>query len=91
MTVPLLCTDAPAPMRVCEVDLKKAKNYTIWRSADVLAIERVRDMEPPADVERIRDGRFRWWVTLPMPLQECPTLNGEPKCDGATKFLPLLQ
>lgn len=88
----LLCTDAPPETRVCEVDDDNTRGAAIWRGADALALQRIAQSEPPADARTpAGNGRYRVTVTVPMPIQDCPTFNGQPKCDGATRFLPLKQ
>jgi len=92
MQVPLICTDAPAATRKCEVDMHRVLRQVLWRDADRLALTQIEGSEPPPDAKKpLGDGRYLVWVSVRMPFQPCPTLGGEPRCDGATKFLPLLQ
>ncbi|HYE42595.1 MAG TPA: TonB family protein [Caulobacteraceae bacterium] len=88
----LTCSSAPAAARVCQVDDDRTESVSIWRGADVMALRQAAGREPAAQEKVAQaDGRFLWTVTVNMPLQDCPTFNGQPKCDGATKFLPLKQ
>jgi hypothetical protein len=92
MDVPLLCSNEPAATRKCETDMHRVLRQVLWRDADRIALAQIEGREPPADKRRaIGKDRYLVWVTVRMPVQDCPTLGGEPRCDGATKFLPLLQ